>query len=121
MISLSAIQPSRSKCHRIWWNSTRITLGDAPPDQSKSSWRRRFVPSPFISKVTLSTEENFKLFAIPTTMFASYLAIRRIFMDEFLARENNFKLIESREVANFERTLVPDRIEKNYFTFSILT
>jgi hypothetical protein len=53
-------------------------------------------------------------------MFASSLAIRRIFMDEFLARENNFKLIESREVANFERTLVPDRIEKNYFKFSIL-
>jgi hypothetical protein len=57
-------------------------------------------------------------------MFASYLAIKRIFTDEFLERENNFKLIESREIANFERTLrilVPDKIEKNFFRFSVLT
>jgi hypothetical protein len=57
-------------------------------------------------------------------MFASYLAIKRIFTDEFLEREDNFKLIESREIANFERTLrilVPDKIEKNFFRFSVLT
>jgi S1/P1 nuclease len=57
------------------------------------------------------------LFDIPTTMFASYVAIIRILTDEFLERENNFKPIESREITNFERTLrilVPDRIEKNY-------
>jgi hypothetical protein len=57
-------------------------------------------------------------------MFASYLAIKRIFTDEFLERENNFKLIESREIANFERTLrilVPDKIEKNFFRFAVLT
>ena len=68
--------------------------------------------------------KKFKLFDIPTTMFASYLAIKRIFTDEFLERENNFKLIESREIANFERTLrilVLDEIEKNYFKFSVLT
>ena len=68
--------------------------------------------------------KEFKLFDIPTTMFASYLAIKRIFTDEFLERENNFKLIESREIANFERTLrilVPDKIEKNFFRFSVLT
>jgi hypothetical protein len=57
-------------------------------------------------------------------MFASYLAIKRIFTDEFLEREDNFKLIESREIANFERTLrilVPDKIEKNFFRFAVLT
>ena len=81
-------------------------------------------PFPFYIEGDFVKGKEFKLFDIPTTMFASYLAIKRIFTDEFLERENNFKLIESREIANFERTLriiVPDKIEKNYFRFSVLT
>jgi hypothetical protein len=81
-------------------------------------------PFPFYIEGDFVNGKEFKLFDIPTTMFASYLAIKRIFTDEFLARENNFKLIESREIANFERTLrilVPNKIEKNYFRFSVLT
>lgn len=81
-------------------------------------------PFPFYIEGDFVNGKEFKLFDIPTTMFASYLAIKRIFTDEFLERENNFKLIESREIANFERTLrilVPDKIEKNYFRFSVLT
>jgi hypothetical protein len=56
-------------------------------------------------------------------MFASHLAIKRSCSAEFLARENNFQFIESREIANFEKTLrilVPDKIEKQYFKFSVL-
>ena len=66
---------------------------------------------------------EFKLFDIPTTMYASFLAIQKIFTDEFLARDNNQKLIESREIANFEKTLrilVPNKIEEKYFNFIVI-
>ena len=56
-------------------------------------------------------------------MYASYLSIKKIFSEEFLARENNLKFMQSKEIENFERTLrimVPDYIEKKYFKFSIL-
>ena len=75
-------------------------------------------PFPFYIEGDFVNGKKFKLFDIPTTMFASYLAIKRIFTDEFLERENNFKLIESREIANFERTLrilVPDKIREGLF------
>ncbi len=80
-------------------------------------------PFPFYIEGDFVGGKDFKLFDIPTTMFASHLAIKRIFSAEFLARENNFQFIESREIANFEKTLrilVPDKIEKQYFKFSVL-
>jgi hypothetical protein len=78
---------------------------------------------PFYIEGDAAGGSDFKLFDIPTTMYASYLSIQKIFTTEFLARDNNYKMIESREIANFERTLrimVPDKIEKNYFKFSVL-
>jgi hypothetical protein len=56
-------------------------------------------------------------------MLSSKIAIRRIFTREFLKRDNTIQHLESREIANFERTLrlmVPDKIERKYFKLSIL-
>jgi len=63
------------------------------------------------------------LFDIPTTMLSSKIAIERVFTREFLDRDRTEAALESREIANFERTLrimVPPDIEKKYFKFSIL-
>jgi hypothetical protein len=63
------------------------------------------------------------LFDIPTTLLSSRRAIREIFDKDFLAEGNTERHLESREIANFERTLrlmVPDLIERDYFRFSVL-
>ncbi|SRR6266496_5600542 len=80
-------------------------------------------PFPFYIEGDFVNGKDFILFDIPTTMYASYIAMKKIFSEEFLARENNLKFMESKEIENFERTLrimVPDYIEKNYFRFAIL-
>src|SRR6476469_2470517 len=80
-------------------------------------------PFPFYIEGDFVNGKDFILFDIPTTMYASYLSIKKIFSEEFLARENKMKFIQSKEIENFERTLkimVPDYIEKKYFKFSIL-
>lgn len=63
------------------------------------------------------------LFDIPTTMLSSKIAIERIFTPEFLARDDTARHLESREIANFGQTLrimVPDKLERQYFKFSVL-
>ena len=70
-----------------------------------------------------SDADNVTLFDVPTTMLSSKIAIEHIFSDEFLARENTRQHLESREIANFERTLrimVPEQIEADSFKFSVL-
>jgi hypothetical protein len=53
-------------------------------------------PFPFYIEGDFVNRKEFKLFDIPATMFASYLAIKRIFTDEFLERENNFVMLSHR-------------------------
>jgi hypothetical protein len=78
---------------------------------------------PFYIEGDLEAGKRIILFDIPTTMLSSKIAIDRIFSDEFLAEDDTARHLESREIANFERTLrimVPDKIEKKYFKFSVL-
>jgi hypothetical protein len=77
---------------------------------------------PFYIKGNVDRGNRIVLFDIPTTMLASRIAINRIFSKEFLARDGTEQHLESREIANFERTLrimVPDNREKR-FKFSVL-
>jgi len=46
-----------------------------------------------------------RLFDIPTTLLSSKIAIEEIFSRSFRRRKNIFKHLESREIANFARTL----------------
>jgi hypothetical protein len=78
---------------------------------------------PFYIKGDIQHGKRITLFDIPTTMLSSKIAIERIFSEEFLARGDTARHLESREIANFERTLrimVPDKLEKKYFRFSVL-
>ena len=66
--------------------------------------------------------DDLDLFDIPTIMLASKRAIDRIFGDAFLADEERRELVESREIANFERTLrllIDDATEEHHFSFRV--
>jgi Predicted nucleotide-binding protein containing TIR-like domain len=107
-------------------------LEDLEPDRLKertSAYRQisvatRFREFPFyIGGDPKQNARKINLFDIPTTMLSSKIAIERVFTPEFLAQGRTAEALERREIANFERTLrimVPDKIEKKYFKFSIL-
>jgi hypothetical protein len=84
----------------------------------------RFREFPFyISGNPTPNVSEMKLFDIPTTLLSSKIAIERIFAAEFLARENTAEHLESREIANFERTLqlmMPDKFEHEYLKLAVL-
>jgi hypothetical protein len=64
-----------------------------------------------------------RLFDIPTTLLSSKIAIERVFDAEFLALEDTAQHLESREIANFERTIrlmMPDKFEREYLKLSVL-
>ena len=109
-------------------NLLNIYFGWSDANRQSKSFKQIIVetkirPFPFYIEGDFVNGKDFILFDIPTTMYASYLSIKKIFSEEFLARENKMKFIQSKEIENFERTLkimVPDYIEKKYFKFSIL-
>jgi hypothetical protein len=107
-------------------------LQDLEPERLKqrtSAYRQiavttRYREFPFyIGGTRARNVHKMRLFDIPTTLLSSKTAIERIFSREFRARKNIVKHLESREIANFKRTLqlmVPDKIEQKYLQFSVL-
>ena len=55
--------------------------------------------------VTAGTQGDLTLFDVPTTMLSSYLAIKSIFPQDFLARKGVLAHFQKREIANFQRTV----------------
>jgi Predicted nucleotide-binding protein containing TIR-like domain len=69
-------------------------------------------------------QNNPTLFDVPTTMLSSHIAIKKIFSEEFLARENTLAHLESREIANFKRTvlnMVPGKVQREHLKFHTWT
>lgn len=60
---------------------------------------------PFYIQGDVAATQRPTLFDVPTTLLSSRIAIDEIFPDDFLARENTRTHLESREIANFQRTV----------------
>ncbi|MDQ1086770.1 TIR domain-containing protein [Siphonobacter sp. SORGH_AS_1065] len=79
-------------------------------------------PFPFYIEGDIS-EDTVSFFDIPTTLLSSLEAVKKIFSEDFLARDDNMDRIQRREIANFEKTMrimVPDAIENNLIRFDLL-
>lgn len=69
-------------------------------------------------------EDTLMFFDIPTTLLSSHETIKKMFSDEFLARDNNIDRIQRREISNFEKTIrimVPDAVENQIIKFGFLS
>lgn len=75
---------------------------------------------PFYIKGNLAGTRCPTLFDVPTTLLSSRKAIDNIFPADFLARENTRAHLESREIANFQRTveMVAEKSELKHVEFS---
>jgi hypothetical protein len=75
---------------------------------------------PFYIQGDVTGTQSPILFDVPTTLLSSRIAIDEIFPADFLARENTRTHLESREIANFQRTveIVAKTSELKHIEFS---
>ena len=79
-------------------------------------------PFPFYVKGKFDQDSKINLFDIPTTLYASFLTIKKFFKPSFLAIENNEQKLIDKEIRNFQKTLsklIPDGTESKFYKFTV--
>lgn len=77
---------------------------------------------PFYIQGEFDANSNLNVFDIPTTLYTSYLTIRKFFTDSFLVEENNEQKLIDKEIRNFQQTLsrlIPDNQEFKFYKFIV--